>query len=353
MRKKRLTGFLAIVIACVVSMSCMGTYAFGDPGEGVELQVGVMSTEQAVVPQATATTSISKATVTGLGNKAYTGKAVTPKPTVKLGGKTLRNETDYSLKYANNVKAGTATVVITGKGAYSGSVKKTFKIIAPSVSYRTHVQLVGWQRYVRNGAVAGTSGRSLRLEAMNLQLGSKPVTGSIQYRTHIQSIGWEKTWKRDNQMSGTSGRSLRLEAMQVQLTGNMAKYYDIYYRVHAQHFGWMGWAKNGERAGTAGYSYRLEAMQIVVVPKGQKAPGSTANAFRQKAASPSSAATAAAVSGASGSTSQESADGTVYITNTGSKFHRGWCSSLSKSKIPISREDAVSRGYGACKICKP
>ena len=70
-------------------------------------------------------------------------------------------------------------------------------------------------------------------------------------------------------MSGTSGRSLRLEAMQLSLSGEMADHYDIYYRVHAQNFGWLGWAKNGESAGTAGYGYRLEGMQIVLVKKGQ------------------------------------------------------------------------------------
>ena len=66
-----------------------------------------------------------------------------------------------------------------------------------------------------------------------------------------------------------SGRSLRLEAIQISLTGEMANHYDIYYRVHAQNFGWLGWAKNGESAGTEGYGYRLEGMQIVLVEKGQ------------------------------------------------------------------------------------
>ena len=54
----------------------------------------------------------------------------------------------------------------------------------------------------------------------------------------------------------------------MKLSGNIAKEYDVYYRVRAQNFGWLGWAKNGEEAGTAGYSYRLEAIQVVMVPKG-------------------------------------------------------------------------------------
>ena len=44
---------------------------------------------------------------------------------------------------------------------------------------------------------------------------------------------------------------------------------------------------------------------------------------------------------------------TVYITRTGKKFHRDGCRSLSRSKIPVRRADAIARGYGACKICKP
>ena len=37
----------------------------------------------------------------------------------------------------------------------------------------------------------------------------------------------------------------------------MADKYDIYYRVHAQDYGWLGWAKNGSSAGTEGLSKRL------------------------------------------------------------------------------------------------
>ena len=141
-----------------------------------------------------------------------------------------------------------------------------------AIAYRTHVQNIGWQPFVRNGAVAGTSGRSYRLEAMRIQLENQPYSGSVQYRTHIQNIGWESSWQADGQNSGTSGRSYRLEAMQVRLTGDIANHYDVYYRVHAQNFGWLGWAKNGAEAGTAGFGYRLEAMQIVLVAKGGGAP---------------------------------------------------------------------------------
>ena len=82
-------------------------------------------------------------------------------------------------------------------------------------------------------------------------------------------------------MSGTSGRGLRLEAIEIRLTGQMARLYDVYYRVHAQNVGWMGWAKNGVRSGTAGFGYRLEGIQVVLVPKGAKAPAATYLGIRQ------------------------------------------------------------------------
>ncbi len=43
----------------------------------------------------------------------------------------------------------------------------------------------------------------------------------------------------------------------------------------------------------------------------------------------------------------------VYITKTGSKYHRGNCRHLKSSKTPISLEKAKSDGYEPCKTCKP
>jgi methylphosphotriester-DNA--protein-cysteine methyltransferase len=43
----------------------------------------------------------------------------------------------------------------------------------------------------------------------------------------------------------------------------------------------------------------------------------------------------------------------VYITNTGTKYHRETCNSLRRSKIPITLEQAIERGYEPCRNCKP
>ena len=147
-----------------------------------------------------------------------------------------------------------------------------------NIAYRTHVQSFGWQDWKYNGVMSGTSGKAKRLEGINIKLTNKPYSGNIVYTTHVQSIGWQgnennvNTWFRDGQMAGTSGRAKRLEAIRIALTGEMAEHYDVYYRVHAQTYGWLAWAKNGEAAGTAGLSKRLEGIQIVLVPKGGAAP---------------------------------------------------------------------------------
>lgn len=67
--------------------------------------------------------------VSGIANMVYTGNAVTQKITVKHGNTTLVENTDYTVTYKNNVNIGTATVTITGKGDYSGTVEKTFRIL--------------------------------------------------------------------------------------------------------------------------------------------------------------------------------------------------------------------------------
>ncbi len=44
----------------------------------------------------------------------------------------------------------------------------------------------------------------------------------------------------------------------------------------------LDWAKNGASAGTEGLSKRIETIEIMLVKKGEKAPGSTAKPFIQK-----------------------------------------------------------------------
>ena len=145
------------------------------------------------------------------------------------------------------------------------TIKEAMK--ARLVGYQTHVQDYGTQAYVYDGAMAGTEGECKRMESIRMKLPSS-VNSSIQYRSHVQDIGWEKNWASNGSLSGTTGQCKRLEAIQIKLSGDVAENYDVYYRVHAQDYGWLAWAKNGESSGTEGYAKRLEAIEVRLVPKG-------------------------------------------------------------------------------------
>lgn len=88
----------------------------------------------AVSMNSNAAVPISKATVSTISPRAYTGKAVTPAVTVKYGSKTLTKGTHYTVSYKNNVNVGIATLTITGRGSYSGSKTVRFYIVSPAVT---------------------------------------------------------------------------------------------------------------------------------------------------------------------------------------------------------------------------
>jgi len=169
----------------------------------------------------------------------------------------------------------------TSKKADSNVCIKAFTETRDSFAncvYRTHVENQGWQTWQTNGGISGTSGESLRLEGIEVKMDASGYDLGIKYRTHVENQGWQD-FQSDGVMSGTSGESLRLEAIKIELTGADADQFEVYYRVHAQNVGWMGWASNGAEAGTAGFGYRLEAIEIQVLPKGQEAPGPTAQPY--------------------------------------------------------------------------
>jgi len=143
---------------------------------------------------------------------------------------------------------------------------------AYSVQYRAHVQGAGWMGWTAQGKTAGTTGKGLRLEALQVKLNGSGLSGSVQYQAKVQGTGWQDLVK-NGKTAGTTGKGLRAEVVRIELTGQLATVFDIYYRVHVQHFGWLGWAFNGTMAGTSGYGYRIEAIEVKLVPKGEPPVG--------------------------------------------------------------------------------
>lgn len=95
---------------------------------------------------------ISSATVS-IASQPYTGKAVTPDPTVKIDGKTLIKGTDYRVSYYNNLYTGDATAVIEGRGNYRGSKEARFEITSSLASCSVSVSSVTYSGAAQTPAV--------------------------------------------------------------------------------------------------------------------------------------------------------------------------------------------------------
>ena len=152
--------------------------------------------------------SISGASVGAIKDQLWTGRAITPKPSVKLGGTTLKLGSDYTLAYRSNVALGTATITITGKGSYTGTKTATFKIVADPVpmyrlynpnsgehfytassAERDHLKTVGW-RYEGIGWWAPRRSNTPVYRLYNPNAGDHHYTMSSYERDSLVKQGW-------------------------------------------------------------------------------------------------------------------------------------------------------------------
>ena len=94
--------------------------------------------------------NISALSINSVSSKTYTGKTIKPSITVKDGDKTLTKDTDYTITCKNNKNIGTATVIITGKGRYTGTKTVKFKILPPAATLKANIAsgkiALSWQK---------------------------------------------------------------------------------------------------------------------------------------------------------------------------------------------------------------
>ena len=120
------------------------------------------------------------------------------------------------------------------------------------IKYRAHIENIGWQDWKMEGETAGTTGESLRMEAIQI---SAPF--DIWGAAHIENKGWVDYGKIDKEtIIGTVGEGLRLECLK--LKGNFK------YRVHIQNSGWSTWtvADGTVTLGSVGMALRIEAIEM-------------------------------------------------------------------------------------------
>jgi uncharacterized protein YjdB len=170
------------------------------------------------------------------------------------------------------VTAFAASVVIgcfTVAASAGQAPTSTITYPAVRVQYSAHVQDKGWMPFVSDGQTAGTTGLSLRMEALTMNLTNVSAGAGISYSVYVQDKGWMPALS-DGETAGTIGQSKRMEAIKINLNGLPG--YSVEYRVHVQNIGWMPWQRDGAVAGTTAQSLRLEAIEIRVVAPQIPAP---------------------------------------------------------------------------------
>ena len=157
-------------------------YAWNDEGD-ISARAVAWSIERA---------SISAAQVTGLQSSyTETGVALTPRPRVTFNGKVLKEGVDYSLTYANNIKPGTAAVILSGLGNFAGSRTAKFTVVAKSSSVNPPDTFVGASlKWVKSGGAW-----YLRMSNGSNLKGWQKVGGKWFYldpTTGAMRAGWQK-----------------------------------------------------------------------------------------------------------------------------------------------------------------
>ena len=159
--------------------------------------------------------SISSATVSlSIATYTFDGKVKTPSVTVKLGSTALRNGIDYVVSYSNNKNVGKATVVITGKGLYAGTITRTFvinpakqeiqKLTAKSkgfyIDYAAKGHATGYEiQYATNSSFSGakktviTSNKTDKVTVSKLS-GNKKYYVRVRTYTTVNGIKYYGAW---------------------------------------------------------------------------------------------------------------------------------------------------------------
>ena len=159
--------------------------------------------------------SISSASVSlSIATYSFDGKVKTPSVTVKLGSTALRNGIDYVVSYRNNKNVGKATVIITGKGLYAGTITRTFvinpakqsiqKLTAKSkgfyIDYVAKGHATGYEiQYATNSSFSGakktviTSNKTDKVTVSKLS-GNKKYYVRVRTYTTVNGIKYYGAW---------------------------------------------------------------------------------------------------------------------------------------------------------------
>ena len=154
-----------------------------------------------------------------------------------IGNKEYKNITKDTLIGTTGQNRRLEAIRITGKESF--------------YLYRVHQKSIGWSEWANNGEWAGTSGKGLQMEALEIK------KSMFSVEPHVQSKGWvDYGMITKDTIIGTVGEKKRIECLCFEG--------DFEYRVHIQNSGWTDWTRADGVAtlGTVGQELRIEAIQF-------------------------------------------------------------------------------------------
>ena len=153
--------------------------------------------------------SIAKASVSGIENKTFNGSEQTQNISVTLNGTTLIQGSSYQVQYTNNIKAGKATITITGINDCSGTIKKTFQILPFDLAADA-------QNATANRKVTGLENP---LTVKYVKGGAKPVPTLIYQGTSLK-LGTDFTISYKNNKKPASYSNAKVPSFTIKGKGN-------------------------------------------------------------------------------------------------------------------------------------
>ena len=171
-----------------------GTYTVTVTAKEESNFTGSATAQWSIVASAPSTFVISSITPASF---VYDGTEKKPTVTVMDGTTVLTEGTDYTVAYQNNVNAGTATVVVTGMGNYSGTQTATFTIAKAVLTSVTLVQT----RLDYNGSEQSVSIASVKAGTIDVPTTDYTVSGNTA--TEVGTYTVTVTAKEESNFTGS------------------------------------------------------------------------------------------------------------------------------------------------------
>ena len=138
------------------------------------------------------------------------------------------------------------------------------------VIYRVCDRNEGWSKFRQGGDQAGIFGKNSAVNAIEVKAFDN-IDADIKCQTYTERGGWSD-WSKSGEISGDPNSKDVLTAIKINIFGDIAKKYDICYRVYIQHYGWLNWTYNANPAGVKNLSLAIKAIEVKLVDKGQFKP---------------------------------------------------------------------------------